>query len=115
MYIDKKSKLKYLIVAISAGMSVFSSVHAEEAATSKRSVSNIMLEEVVITGTKKATAANLQEIPIAVTAYNEEQLDILHIRDLKGLSYNMPNVSMDEIGTVKGIANFSFRGLGIVC
>jgi iron complex outermembrane receptor protein len=113
MYIDKKSKLKYLIVAISAGMSVFSSVHAEEAATSKRSVSNIMLEEVVITGTKKATAANLQEIPIAVTAYNEEQLDILHIRDLKGLSYNMPNVSMDEIGTVKGIANFSFRGLGI--
>ena len=112
MNINKKPKLKTLAVGISVCICGFTAVHADEP-VSNRSAARIMLEEVVITGTKKASAEKLQEIPIAATAYNEEQLDILHIRDLKGLSHSMPNVQMDEIGTYKGVANFSFRGLGI--
>ena len=35
------------------------------------------------------------------------------MRDLKNLTVAMPNVAMDDIGTSRGVANFSIRGLGI--
>lgn len=34
-------------------------------------------------------------------------------QDLSTLSYSTPNASLDPIGTFKGVANFSIRGLGI--
>ena len=74
---------------------------------------SVLLEEVLVTGTKKAEAEKLQDVPIAATAFGEDQLEALFVRDLQSLSYTMPNVSMDDIGTAKGVANFSFRGLGI--
>jgi iron complex outermembrane receptor protein len=54
-----------------------------------------------------------QQVPISVSAFSGEQMEALKIRDLKGLSVAMPNVAMDDIGTTKGVANFSIRGLGI--
>ena len=35
------------------------------------------------------------------------------MQDLSSLSYVAPNVSLDTVGTFKGVANFSIRGLGI--
>jgi len=70
-------------------------------------------DEILVTATKKADAENVQDVPLAVTAYGSEQLDALKVRDLSSLSYSMPNVSLDDIGTARGIANFSIRGLGI--
>lgn len=70
------------------------------------------LDEIVVTATKKADAEKLQDVPIAITAYGEDQLEELQFRDLQSLSYDLPNVALDDIGT-RGIANFSFRGLGI--
>ena len=72
-----------------------------------------LLEEVLVTATKKAEAEKLQDVPIAATAFGEGQLEALFVRDLQSLSYSMPNVSMDDVGTSKGVANFSFRGLGV--
>lgn len=72
-----------------------------------------LLEEVLVTATKKAEAEKLQDVPIAATAFGEGQLEALFVRDLQSLSYSMPNVSMEDVGTAKGFANFSFRGLGI--
>lgn len=66
-----------------------------------------------MTATKKADAENVQDVPLAVTAYGEKQLDALKVRDLESLSYSMPNVSLDDIGTAPGVANFAIRGLGI--
>ena len=74
---------------------------------------SVLLEEVLVTGTKKAEAEKLQDVPIAATAFGEDQLEALFVRDLQSLSYTMPNVSMDDVGTAKGVANFSFRGLGV--
>ncbi len=74
---------------------------------------NFAIEEVVVTATKKANAEALQDIPIAVTAFSGEQLAKQHVRDIEGLSYKIPNATLDEVGTVKGIANFSIRGQGI--
>ena len=73
--------------------------------------SNILIEEVVVTARKKEETA--QDVPIALSAMNQEQLEILKFRDFNDLAVGMPNVSMDEIGTTKGTQNFSIRGIGI--
>lgn len=74
---------------------------------------SVLLEEVLVTATKKAKAEELQDVAISATAYSEAQLEVLQMRDLQSLSYSMPNVAMEDVGTTKGVANFSFRGLGV--
>jgi len=78
-----------------------------------RSATDVLRDVILVTGTKKADAENVQDVPLAVTAYGDEQLDALKVRDLQSLTYSIPNVSFDDIGTARGIANFSIRGLGI--
>ncbi|KAK0348328.1 hypothetical protein LTR94_037698, partial [Friedmanniomyces endolithicus] len=56
---------------------------------------------------------DVQDVPVAVTAYGEQQLDALNFRDIGSLGYTMPNVALDDNGTSKGYANFSIRGVGI--
>ena len=69
--------------------------------------------EIVVTGTKTQNAENVQDVPVAVTAFNADTLDALNVQDIQSLSYSAPNVSLDQIGTSPGVANFSIRGLGI--
>ncbi|WP_234026923.1 TonB-dependent receptor [Erythrobacter sp. HKB08] len=68
---------------------------------------------IVVTGTKTRDAENVQDVPVAVTAFNSESLEALKVRDVQSLTYSAPNVSLDQIGTSRGTANFSIRGLGI--
>ncbi|MEE4339159.1 TonB-dependent receptor [Erythrobacter sp.] len=71
------------------------------------------LNAIVVTGTKTQNVENVQEVPLAVTAFNEDTLEAYKIRDIQGLQFQAPNVSLDQIGTSRGTANFSIRGLGI--
>ncbi|MFN9716716.1 MAG: TonB-dependent receptor, partial [Sphingomonadales bacterium] len=64
-------------------------------------------------GTKTRDAENVQDIPLAVTAFNAGTLEAFKIRDISGLSFQAPTVSLDQIGTSRGTANFTVRGLGI--
>lgn len=52
-------------------------------------------------------------MPIAMTAYSGEQLEALQVRSVDELSFAMPNVALDPVGTTRGTANLSIRGLGI--
>lgn len=70
-------------------------------------------DTIVVTGTKTQNAEDVQDVPLAVTAFNAESLEALKVRDVQGLTYSAPNVSLDQIGTSRGQANFSIRGLGI--
>lgn len=72
-----------------------------------------LLEEIIVTATKRAGGTEIQSAAIAVTAYNANQLDAMHIRDLSSLGYSAPSVQLEDIGTARGTANFSIRGLGI--
>lgn len=81
-------------------------------AQSENAVRTIM-EEVQVTARKRADAEQLQEVPVAVTAYSGDQLDALHVKDLQGLAFKMPNVQLDDVGTIKTTANFTVRGLGV--
>jgi len=78
-----------------------------------QSAVDTLRDEVLVTATKKADAENVQDVPLAVTAYGEDQLDALKVRDLGSLSYTTPNVILEDIGTTRGVANFSIRGLGV--
>lgn len=75
--------------------------------------SQVILEEVLVTAQKKSAAQEVQDTSLAITAYGGDQLEALKIRDLKGLSYSMPNVALEDVGTTRGTANFAIRGLGI--
>ncbi len=80
---------------------------------SAQSATSALTDEIFVTATKKASAENVQDVPLAVTGYGSDQLDALKVRDLRSLSYAVPNVQLEDIGTIKGTANFSIRGLGI--
>lgn len=79
----------------------------------RRSVIDQVTDEIVVTATKKTDPENVQDVPIAVTAFNGDTLEALKVRSLESLSFSAPNVSLDDIGTTRGAANFSIRGLGV--
>ena len=82
-------------------------------AATAQTANNVLLDEVIVTATKSNDIETVQDVPIAVTAFNDDTLDALKVRDLEGLSFSAPNVSLDDIGTTRGTANFSIRGLGV--
>jgi iron complex outermembrane receptor protein len=71
----------------------------------------ILIEEIVVSARKREELG--QDVPIAITAFSGAQIEAMKVRALDGLSYTMPNVAMDDIGTTRGVANFSIRGLGL--
>jgi iron complex outermembrane receptor protein len=71
------------------------------------------LMEIVVTATKKGRAENIQEVPIAMTAFESKQLEAQSYQNLTSLAYAMPNVQLDANGTTSATANFSIRGLAI--
>jgi len=78
-----------------------------------QTASEALRDVITVTATKKAGGVNIQDAPVAITAFGEAQLEVLNVTDLQSLSYSVPNVSLEDIGTARGVANFSIRGLGV--
>lgn len=72
-----------------------------------------LLEEIVTTARKRSAAEAVQDVPVAVSAFGSAQLDALFVKKLEDLSYIMPNVQLESVGTFPGVQNFSIRGQGI--
>jgi len=102
--------LSTLLMVITAAVATNNSPLAIAQQNSTNAASTL-LEEVVVTARKRKES--LFDVPIAVTALGSEQLDVLKVRDIQSLSIGLPNVALDDVGTTRGIANFSIRGLGI--
>jgi iron complex outermembrane receptor protein len=85
----------------------------DETETQQRESSLDTIGNIVVTGTKTRDPEDVQDVALAVTAFNADTLEAFKIRDIQGLSFQAPNVSLDQIGTSRGTANFSIRGLGI--
>ena len=85
---------------------------APQTAVAQGAVESLM-EEVMVTARKKSNVEVVQDVPLSVTALSGDQLEATFTRDLQSLSFAMPNVSLDDIGTIAGTANFSIRGLGV--
>jgi iron complex outermembrane recepter protein len=112
---EKTMTLKYFLCgcACVSVLAVASPAVAQDAGANDKNAVSRILQTVTVTATKKTDAENIQDVPLSVTAFNSESIDALKVRDLTGLSYSSPNVSLDEVGTTRGTANFSIRGLGI--
>lgn len=83
----------------------------EEADLKPVTGSAVLMEEVTVTARKREEPG--QQVPMSISAFSGDQIEALKVRTLEGLTVNMPNVAMDDIGTTRGVANFSIRGLGI--
>lgn len=82
-------------------------------ATTNIQASEIVLEEVVVSGRKMGKLEAVQDVPLAVTAFGAAQLDAAFVRNVEGLSFSAPNVSLDSVGVTPGVQNFAIRGLGL--
>lgn len=72
-----------------------------------------LMDDIVVTATKKTKAEDLQKVPISASAFGQDQLAALQFKSLESLTYALPNVQMDSVGTQKGIANFTIRGVAV--
>jgi iron complex outermembrane receptor protein len=94
-----------LLIALGASGQAF--------AQDRTSTSDVFMDEVITTATKSADVETVQDVPVAVTALNADTLEALKVRDLEQLAFAAPNVTLDDIQTTRGTANFSIRGLGV--
>lgn len=109
--LNAKLKLAGSTVALmSMAVVVFSLPNTAEA---QAGAAGALLEEIVTTARKRSEAEAVQDVPIAVTAYGAVQLEALFVSKIEDLSYLMPNVQLESVGTFPGVQNFSIRGQGI--
>ncbi len=71
-----------------------------------------VLEEIVVTATKKSTAESAQDVPIAVAAFNGETLEAAQMVQISDIQAWVPNVQLERHTTVPNGTSFSIRGLG---
>jgi iron complex outermembrane receptor protein len=95
------------------GLAATLSVLAISGVAQAQSSGDALIEEIMVTATKRAGGISVQDAGVAVTAFGEDQIDAMFLRDLKAIGYSAPNVQLEDIGTTRGTANFSIRGLGI--
>lgn len=69
-------------------------------------------QEIVVTGDKRGESY-AQDLPITLNVFAEDELRARNVEDLPRLSFAIPNVQFEDIGTARGVANFSIRGVGI--
>lgn len=72
-----------------------------------------LLEEIVTVARKRSEAEAVQDVPVAVTVFGAEQIEALFVKKLDDLSYMMPNVQLDAVGTFPAfkISRFAVRAL----
>jgi iron complex outermembrane receptor protein len=73
-----------------------------------------LMEEVTVTARKKSAAENVQDVPIAISAYSSDKIEASKAVTLTDIGLSTPNANLAPIGTIPGVANFVIRGMGTV-
>lgn len=95
-------------IAAASGSAASGSIRSEAASQDSGS----LMQDIVVTARKKTKAEAAQKVPIALTAISGAQIESLHVTTLRELGTYAPNVALEPNGTIKGLANFTIRGLG---
>ncbi|HEX6259265.1 MAG TPA: TonB-dependent receptor plug domain-containing protein, partial [Woeseiaceae bacterium] len=106
MQTPSRAMRAFVICAALSGLGMTTGAQAQR-------TSEVFLEEITVTATKRAGGIDVQDAALAVSAYGENQLDAMHLRDLSSIGFVAPSVQLEDIGTTRGTANFSIRGIGI--
>ncbi|MBL4800767.1 MAG: TonB-dependent receptor, partial [Emcibacter sp.] len=111
----KISTLCHILSGVSVlMMATTPSVMAEEASEGRKiSGASLLMDEVMVYGTKRSAAESAQTVPGQVAAFGASQMEARQVITLQDLTMSTPNVQMDGIGTTPGVANFTIRGQGV--
>jgi iron complex outermembrane receptor protein len=85
---------------------------AQDDETSGGRATTIFRDTITVTATKKANAEDVQDVPIAVSAFGADQLDKINFKDLSTVGALIPNTTLRETGTINGAVGFFIRGSG---
>ena len=84
---------------------------AQAASTGPADIGGI--EEIIVTSSKKAANELLEETPAAITAFNENRMELALAEDLVQIGRLVPNASLHLSSTFTGFPNFYIRGIGV--
>ena len=112
-YVLKSASMVAMTSALTCGAVAYGQASDQAEDERPNAVDVLTQQTVFVTATKKSTAQNVQDTNISIVALGADQLDAFQTRNLGDLSFRIPNVQLDDIGTVKGTANFAVRGLGV--
>jgi outer membrane receptor protein involved in Fe transport len=104
----KKQSVSMLMAFAAAGVAGFLQVANAQNAPAKSGSEIAVLEEIIVTAQKKSE--NLQDVPIAVSAFSQDSLEKRGLNGGADLQIAIPNVSYG--GTGFGRYNFQIRGIG---
>ncbi|MBW2367473.1 MAG: TonB-dependent receptor [Deltaproteobacteria bacterium] len=107
----KKSALMVLTVLLSMGMvlSAFSAVSAQDESAQEESSKDYILEEIIVTAQKRET--NVQQTPVAITAFDDDMLNGKGILDQYSLQDNVPGMNSQFAGN-RTWSKIWIRGIG---
>jgi iron complex outermembrane recepter protein len=69
-------------------------------------------EQVTVSASKQHNAAP-QDMAATLDLFGENEIAARGVETLQDLSFAMPNVQIEDLGTARGIANLSIRGIGV--
>lgn len=99
-----RNPARALMLGVSA-IAIAGSANAQDA----QETSATQLDEIVVTAQKRAQ--NLQEVPVAITAFGSELIEQLAVRDARDISGMAPNVTIVQGTTSNSAAVISMRGI----
>ncbi|MEL0250427.1 MAG: hypothetical protein VW935_00515, partial [Novosphingobium sp.] len=84
-------KSSKVVRAFSGGLSVLAlsvagagAAFAQEAAQNQeQSAIDVLNADIIVTATKKKDVENVQDVPVAITAFNAQSLQALQVRDIQ--------------------------------
>jgi outer membrane receptor protein involved in Fe transport len=105
----KKLREHMKITANTLRLAIITAIASQAALISQTTTAQPVLEEVVITATRRET--NVQDTPLAVSAISSEALQVQNIENTQDLTAVVPNVLI--FGAGRGVANGTFLMRGI--
>lgn len=102
---NQKNIVRVLSIVVLALTSQFPVVNAAE--------TSALMEEVVVTGRKKADSETLQDTPISAAVFNAEKVELINAVDIRELGDSVPNVRLVQQGNSLGYGSFYIRGAGV--
>lgn len=100
------------LAALCAVLGSVTDVHAQTA-TSEAPSRAVEVDEVIVTGLKRSVGVTVQDAPVTVSAFGEEQLEEIQLRDMAELDTVVPNVNFSNVSVFPGSNNFAIRGMGV--
>ncbi|MDB5433003.1 MAG: TonB-dependent receptor [Caulobacter sp.] len=99
---------KLALLAATAISLLATRVHAEAAAADADSGATV--DEVVVTAERRST--NLQDTPIAITAFSDQVLKDRKIDNIRDLAGQVPNLTISRVTISHTTQTYSLRGIG---